>query len=174
MHASALSANEPLRHAVAAAAARGIPVAAECAGLLYLARTLDGAPMCAVLPIDATMTARLTLAYREPVAATDSILAQAGDVVRAHEFHRTETDPAAGAKPAWLLASATPQVSATPQAPATPQTSAASPAPPGRQEGHVTRNVHASYLHVHWAGYPQCAARFATACHAAASQGAPV
>jgi cobyrinic acid a,c-diamide synthase len=150
MHASALSANEPLRHAVAAAAARGIPVAAECAGLLYLARTLDGAPMCAVLPIDATMTARLTLAYREPVAATDSILARAGDVVRAHEFHRTETDPAAGAKPAWRLTS------------------------PGRQEGHVTRNVHASYLHVHWAGYPQCAARFAAACHAAANQGAPV
>jgi cobyrinic acid a,c-diamide synthase len=164
MHASALSANEPLRHAVAAAAARGIPVAAECAGLLYLARTLDGAPMCAVLPIDATMTPRLTLGYREATAATDSVLAAAGEVVRAHEFHRTETDPESGPAPAWLV----------PSAPATPKTSVAPSAPPARQEGHVIRNVHASYLHVHWAGYPQVAARFAAACRAAASQQAPL
>jgi cobyrinic acid a,c-diamide synthase len=150
MHASALSANAPLRRAVADAAARGIPVAAECAGLLYLARTLDGAPMCAVLPADAAMTPALTLGYREATAATDSVLTAAGDTVRAHEFHRTATDPASGPAPAWLLNS------------------------PARQEGHVTRNVHASYLHVHWAGYPQCAARFAAACHAAATQGAPV
>ncbi len=66
MHASALSANQPLRQAVAAAAARGVPIAAECAGLLYLARTLDGTPMCDVLPIEAAMTPRLTLGYREP------------------------------------------------------------------------------------------------------------
>jgi cobyrinic acid a,c-diamide synthase len=146
MHASGLSANEPLRHAVAAAAARGVPIAAECAGLLYLARTLDGAPMCGVLPIDATMTSALTLGYREPIAATDSILAAAGDVVRAHEFHRTESQPPSGPAPAWLLPSA-------------------------RQEGHVTRNVHASYLHVHWAGYPAIAARFAAACRAAVPVG---
>ena len=114
--------------------------------------------MCAVLPIDATMTAHLTLAYREATAATDSVLAAAGEVVRAHEFHRTETDPESGPNPAWLLASADP---------------ATSGAPPARQEGHVTRNVHASYLHVHWAGYPRCAHRFAAACHAAANQGAP-
>jgi cobyrinic acid a,c-diamide synthase len=146
MHASGLSANEPLRHAVAAAAARGVPVAAECAGLLYLARTLDGAPMCGVLPIDAAMTPRLTLGYREPTAATDSVLTTAGDVVRAHEFHRTETDPPAGATPAWTLDQ-------------------------NRHEGHVTSNVHASYLHVHWAGYPSIAARFAAACHAAVPVG---
>ena len=146
MHASGLSANAPLRHAVAAAAAHGIPIAAECAGLLYLARTLDGTPMCGVLPIDATMTAALTLGYREPTAAAGSILTAAGDVVRAHEFHRTETQPPSGPAPAWLL-------------------------PPGRQEGHVTANVHASYLHVHWAGYPAIAARFAAACRAAVPVG---
>jgi cobyrinic acid a,c-diamide synthase len=147
MHASGLSANEPLRHAVAAAAARGIPVAAECAGLLYLARTLDGVPMCGVLPVEASMTPRLTLGYREPTAATGSILATAGTAVRAHEFHRTTTDPGSGPTPAWLLS-------------------------PGRQEGYVTPNVHASYLHVHWAGYPSIATRFAAVCRAAAAQGA--
>ena len=157
MHASGLSANQPLRQAVAAAAARGVPIAAECAGLLYLARTLDGAPMCGVLPIEATMTPRLTLGYREPVAATDSILAKAGTAVRAHEFHRTTTDPEAAPTPAWLL-------------PPAPVPVPVPVAPPDRQEGHVTKNVHASYLHVHWAGYPAIAARFADACRAASQK----
>jgi cobyrinic acid a,c-diamide synthase len=161
MHASGLSANAPLRHAVAAAAARGVPIAAECAGLLYLARTLDGTPMCGVLPIDATMTPALTLGYREPAAVTDSILTAAGDVVRAHEFHRTETDPPSGTPPAWLLPPAT-NISAAPKT---------APVPTARQEGHVTANVHASYLHVHWAGYPAIAARFAAACRAAVPVG---
>jgi cobyrinic acid a,c-diamide synthase len=180
MHASALSANQPLRQAVAAAAARGVPIAAECAGLLYLARTLDGAPMCGVLPIEATMTPRLTLGYREPVAATGSILAPAGTTVRAHEFHRTTTDPESAPAPAWLLPSpATPLNSPATAAPPAAKNSiarpaaknpAAPPAPPARREGHVTGNVHASYLHVHWAGYPAMAARFAAACRAAADQ----
>src|SRR6201996_2560621 len=172
MHASALSANQPLRQAVAAAAAGGVPVAAECAGLLYLARTLAGAPMCDVLPIEATMTPRLTLGYREPVAATDSILAREGMVVRAHEFHRTTTDPESAPSPAWLLANPlpppdSPPSRSSPSSPGSPPSPGPSPsrsppvtaAPPARLEGHVTGNVHASYLHIHWAGYPALAAR---------------
>ena len=144
MHAADLSANEPLRQEVAAAAARAVPVAAECAGLLYLARSLDGQPMCGVLPIEAAMTGRLTLGYRQARAEGDSVLAAAGDVVRAHEFHRTAASPDHGDPAAWQV-------------------------PPGdRREGHVTGTVHASYLHAHWAGYPQAAARFAAATRAAA------
>jgi len=45
MHAAGLSANGRLRDRVAALAARGAPVAAECAGLLYLARSLDDRPI---------------------------------------------------------------------------------------------------------------------------------
>ncbi len=144
MHAADLSANEPLRQEVAAAAARAVPVAAECAGLLYLARSLDGQPMCGVLPIEAAMTGRLTLGYRQARAEGDSVLAAAGDVVRAHEFHRTAASPDHGDPAAWQVP------------------------PSDRREGHVTGTVHASYLHAHWAGYPQAAARFATATRAAA------
>src|SRR5581483_4816689 len=89
VHAAELSANERLRARVAALAASGAPVAAECAGLLYLARSLDRRPMCGVLDVDATMTPSLTLGYRRARALTDSPVAQAGDVVRGHEFHRT-------------------------------------------------------------------------------------
>jgi len=145
MHAAALSANERLRGRVAALARRGAPVAAECAGLLYLARTLDERPMCGVLDVRATMTPKLTLGYRHAVAVTDSVLARAGDVVRGHEFHRTVTVPARGDRPAWRFGS-------------------------GELEGHVTGTGSgvASYLHTHWAGYPAAAARFTAACGIAA------
>jgi len=139
MHASGLSANGRLRDRVAALAARGAPVAAECAGLLYLARTLDDRPMCGVLDVRATMTPKLTLGYRQAVAVTDSVLARAGDVVRGHEFHRTSAVPAAGDQPAWQFG-------------------------PGAVEGHVAGSVVASYLHTHWAGHPAAAARFTAAC----------
>ena len=139
LHASGLSANGRLRDRVAALAARGAPVAAECAGLLYLARTLDDRPMCGVLGVRATMTPKLTLGYRQAVAVTDSVLARAGDVVRGHEFHRTAVVPAAGDQPAWQFG-------------------------PGTVEGHVAGSVVASYLHTHWAGHPAAAARFTAAC----------
>ena len=143
MHAAGLSANGRLREQVAALAGRGAPVAAECAGLLYLARTLDERPMCGVLGIHAAMTPKLTLGYRRAVAVTDSVLARAGDVVHGHEFHRTAADPAAdpatGDQPAWRFGS-------------------------GELEGHVAGSVIASYLHTHWAGYPAAAARFTAAC----------
>jgi len=145
VHAAALSANERLRARVTALARRGAPVAAECAGLLYLARTLDERPMCGVLDVRATMTPKLTLGYRQAVAATDSVLARAGDVLRGHEFHRTVTVPARGDRPAWRFGS-------------------------GELEGHVTGTGSgvASYLHTHWAGHPAVAARFTAACGIAA------
>ncbi|MBT2384680.1 cobyrinate a,c-diamide synthase [Streptomyces sp. ISL-11] len=137
MYAPELSANEPLRKAVAALAESGAPLAAECAGLLYLSDSLDGRPMCGVLPGEARMSGRLTLGYREAVAIADNVLAPAGTRVRGHEFHRTVIDPGAGATPAWGFTH-----------------------PERRVEGFVKGGVHASYLHVHWAGAPGTAERF--------------
>lgn len=140
VYAPELSANEPLRAAVAAFAAAGGPVAAECAGLLYLGRSLDGKPMCGVLDADARMSERLTLGYREAVAVSDSALAPAGTRLRGHEFHRTVIEPGAGAAPAWGFTH-----------------------PERRVEGFVQQGVHASYLHTHWAAAPSVAGRFARA-----------
>src|SRR5207249_828100 len=137
LHAADLAANEPLRTSIADLAATGAPVAAECAGLLYLARSLDGRPMCGVLDSEARMTERLTLGYREAVAVSDSVLAQAGTRLRGHEFHRTAIEPGAGPAPAWGLRQ-----------------------PWARVEGFVTEGVHASYVHVHWAAAPGIARRF--------------
>lgn len=137
VHASDLSANERLRAQVARLARSGAPVVAECAGVLYLARELDGRPMCGVLDAAGTMTPRLTLGYRDATAVADSVLAPAGTPVRAHEFHRTTVVPAHSAQPAWLV--------------------------DGEPTGFVQRAVHASYLHLHWAGYPRFAQRLVEA-----------
>ncbi|MET7975179.1 cobyrinate a,c-diamide synthase [Streptomyces mirabilis] len=141
VYAPELSANEPLRKAVAELAFAGAPVAAECAGLLYLSRELDGQPMCGVLDVSARMSERLTLGYRDAVAVSDSALAVAGTRMRGHEFHRTVVEPGAGAAPAWGVR-----------------------APERRVEGFVQQGVHASYLHTHWASQPGVARRFVERC----------
>ena len=129
-YADALSANEPMKESVARFAGEGRPVVAECGGLLYLARELDGKPMCGVLDVAARMTDRLTLGYREARATHDSPLAEENASVRGHEFHYSAVEPGAGQSPAWDLA--------------------------GRGvEGFVAGGVHASYLHTHWAAVPE-------------------
>jgi len=140
-HAAALSGNAALRGAVARLAATGAPVHAECGGLLYLARELDGHPMCGVLDAAAVMTEALTVGYRDAVAVADSPLHRAGERVTGHEFHRTRTTPRSGAQAAWLWGSAPP-------------------------EGFIRAGVHASYLHTHPAGCPRAVARFVSRCAA--------
>jgi cobyrinic acid a,c-diamide synthase len=135
-----LSANGVLRREVARF---GGPLAAECAGLLYLVRELDDSPMCGVLDAKAAMSERLTLGYREAVALGDSVLAGAGTRVRGHEFHRTRVEPLSGPDPAWGFVR-----------------------PERRTEGFTQGNVHASYLHVHWAAEPSIARRFVERCAA--------
>ena len=117
----------------------GAPIAAECAGLLWLCRSLDGAPMCGVVPADATMTPRLTLGYRDAVALSASWLGPAGTRVTGHEFHRTAVSPGSADAPAWRWAD-------------------------GGPEGFVHGGVHASYLHLHWAGRPAIARNLVAAC----------
>jgi len=147
VHAKDLAANTAMRRSVAAFSAQGGVIAAECAGLLYLGQELDGLTMCGVLPGSAAMSSRLTLGYRTAVALGDSILCRAGQRVTGHEFHRTIVATSTVA-PAWGW-----------------RDNAGQPA----AEGHAGRRVHASYLHVHWAGHPQLAVRFVASAAAAGS-----
>ncbi len=137
VHATDLAANTPLVGAVRDHAAAARPVVAECGGLLYLCRRLEDTDGAGVVDAEARMAERLALGYRRATAAADSVLWRAGEVVGAHEFHRTTTTPAAGANPAWRI--------------------------DDRTEGFVTDHVHASYLHTHWAASPQAAVRLVAA-----------
>jgi cobyrinic acid a,c-diamide synthase len=135
-----LADNAPLRAEVAAFAGAGRPVLAECGGLLYLSRELDGHEMCGVLPARGRMVGRLTLGYREAVAASPTGWLEPGERVRGHEFHYSAVEPENGARvdPAWRL----------------------SARGSTRAEGFVAGSVQASYLHVHWAAHPRLASRF--------------
>jgi cobyrinic acid a,c-diamide synthase len=140
LHTEALTANGELRERIAEFARAGGPVHAECAGLLYLARTLEHADMCGVLDASATFGSRLVLGYREAVALADSVLFGEGERVVGHEFHRTVTTPPHGHTPAWAFTDS------------------------GTREGFVDGRVHASYLHTHPAAVPTAIARFVRHC----------
>ncbi len=134
VHAEALAANTSLLDDVRARAAAGMPVVAECAGLLWLGQSLDGRKQCGVLPARARMTPKLTLGYREATALADTPLLAAGTRIRAHEFHRTVSEPVHGEHPAWRLAD-------------------------GTETGWAAPGMLASYLHLHWAALPGAVAR---------------
>ena len=124
------------------------PILAECGGLLYLCRDLDGHEMCGVIRARASMSGRLTLGYREAVAATATPWIDAGERVRGHEFHYSRIEPfGAAGHAAWEL----------------------SARGTTRSEGFVAGGVQASWLHVHWAANPQLAHRFARTAQFAAA-----
>ncbi|WP_433490530.1 cobyrinate a,c-diamide synthase [Nocardia grenadensis] len=143
-HAGTLAANTGLRAAVAERARAGLPIHAECAGLLYLTRSLDGHSMAGLIDAVAEFGPRLTLGYREAVALADSVLWRTGERVHGHEFHRTRLVASGDAPPAWGWRTAGKQV----------------------REGALVDRVHASYLHTHPAGNPGAVRRFVAAARA--------
>jgi len=141
MYAETLAKNVKLRDHIAAFNA---PIVAECAGLLYLARSLDGHQMCGVVNAQATMTDRLTLGYRAASVTADSLLVRSGEKYFGHEFHRTQCvlDADDRERSVWSWENNSISFS----------------------DGYADAQIHASYLHLHWAGSPQLAQRFVSAC----------
>ncbi len=136
LFAEKLSANTVLRTQLRALVDAGGVVHAECAGLLYLAESLDGVPMCGLVPGAASFTPRLTLGYRDAVALESNALFRAGERVTGHEFHRTALTPTGAPAWGWRDVDGTPAT-----------------------DGYAGRGVHASYLHTHPAGHPEAVQR---------------
>ena len=136
--AAGLSANRPLLDDVRRRVEAGLVTWAECGGLLWLARSLDGRPMAGAVAAEARMTPRLTLGYRRARAEVDTPLAPAGTTLRGHEFHYSTVEPA-GSALRWE----------------------------GREGegtgGFASPTLLASYLHVHLASDPGLAERFVAA-----------
>lgn len=89
-----LAANTQMKAAIKQASDDGMPIYAECGGLMYLAKQLvDGShsyPMVGVLNGTSKMTSRLRrfgYCFAEPVR--DTVLAKRGAQVRGHEFHHS-------------------------------------------------------------------------------------
>jgi cobyrinic acid a,c-diamide synthase len=154
LYAADLAANAAMRTGIRAAVGAGLPVYAECGGLMYLTEAIRDAegrsfPMVGVLPGASHMTGRLTLGYRTVRALHDTWLWRAGETVRGHEFHYSICpDLPAGLPPVYEL---------LPDAMRTET----------RSEGAQVNNVIASYVHLHFLAYPDLAQRFVQAAHAA-------
>ena len=151
VHAAALAANLTMAAEVKRAVEDGMAVYAECGGLIYLSDALvdfDGNRyrMSGALPISCKMKNRATLGYRVAVVAADSIIAEEGSLLRGHEFHYSEiTESAKDLEPAY-------EIGVT------------------EREGFVYNNTLASYIHLHFAGYPRVVERFLASCRATSSR----
>lgn len=135
-----LAANRSLRLDIRAAVDGGLPVYAECGGLMYLARRIvwgkSSAEMVGALPVDIEMTGRPQgHGYVLAETVADNPFLEVGAILRGHEFHHSrlvglEGDPAT----AYRLSRGQ-----------------------GIGQGHdglLWKNILAGYMHLHAAGSP--------------------
>jgi cobyrinic acid a,c-diamide synthase len=92
INAAALEENNSMRHQVRKAFEDGMPIYAECGGLMYLGRettSLDGKKhkMVGAFDLDTEFTRRLTLGYTELESVADNPISIRGDRLYGHEFH---------------------------------------------------------------------------------------
>lgn len=148
VYAAELAANRAMQRAIRRAARRGIPLYAECGGLMYLGQSITDFqghtyPMVGLIPLASSMQQRRpTLGYRTVRARWPTPVLAAGQSVRGHEFHWSTLDrePPAKTAPYDVLDQ------------------------PGRVEGYARGSLLASYIHLHFGADPTLAPSFVQSC----------
>ena len=93
MHLKALSGNARMRDAIRNAASSGMPIYAECGGLMYLGKAIKDLsgkafPMAGVFPWTSAMSAKdKVLGYRDVLAGRGCPFLGKGGRIRGHEYH---------------------------------------------------------------------------------------
>ncbi len=94
LFAKELTRNRSIRAAIAARAAEGMPVFAECGGLMYLTESLTykgkRSRMVGVIPASAKMVDKRVIGYVVGQTIRDTILGPHGTHFRGHEFHYSD------------------------------------------------------------------------------------
>ncbi len=143
LHAEALSANEPMRTAIARFAGNDSPVYAECGGFMYLMQAIvdiesHSWPMAGIFPTVARMQKRLAkLGYIEVEGSAAEPRLAPGQRARGHEFRYSTMDPM-------------------------PDTIGRAYSEPA--EGYRVNAVLGSYIHLHFLSYPGFAEAFVHEC----------
>jgi cobyrinic acid a,c-diamide synthase len=151
LYAGRLAENFGLKQALKACAAEGMPIYAECGGLMYLCREIgdlegQGHPMAGVFPFTVRMLPRLkALGYREVTLTSAGLLGPAGTRARGHEFHYSEIVGEPNGVP--RLYRLTPRKGGE-----------------GVAEGYCEHNVLASYVHLHFGSNPEVARNLVASC----------
>ncbi len=155
MFMAELSANEAMRRAVREAATAGLPIYAECGGLMYLSRRIiwgeQSAEMVGVLPCDVEMTGRPQgHGYVEAVVDGDNPFFPVGSALRGHEFHNSRlVHVGEGMRTAYRLTRGNGMGD---------DLEGSKGSRDGGRDGLVLATVLASYTHLHAAGAPGWAA----------------
>ena len=88
LYGEKLSKNASMLESVRTAVQDGLPTIAECGGFMYLTERIADSEMAGVIHTGCTDMKKLVrFGYAEFSAAEDSLLFEAGDCVRGHEFH---------------------------------------------------------------------------------------
>ena len=143
-HAQALAENLSFRQSVKAAAVAGLPIYAECGGLMFLGETIqireEKFPMVGLFPYDFVMGKKPQgHGYTVLEVVQENPFFPIGARLMGHEFHYSQIapDPAADAAMAFRVTRGTGMG--------------------GRREGLVFNNVLATYTHLHAMGSAQWA-----------------
>ncbi len=148
-----LAANISLKASIKNARDAGMPIFAECGGLMYLCRKIfdfeeKEYELVGLVPAVCRMQKKLQrVGYVTAKALRESILAAAGETLRGHEFHFSTMEPDASDFP-WAY-----ELTGSRQKEA-------------HREGYAAGAVLASYLHINFDGSPAAADRFLSACRA--------
>ena len=151
LYAAQLAANASMNQDIAAQAAAGLPVYAECGGLMYLSQEIEDLegnqyPQAGVLPLKVRMLPRLkALGYREITLTSPGLLGPAGTKARGHEFHYSEIAGDSGDLSCIYQITSRQGVDAAP-------------------EGYCLNNVLASYVHLHFGSNPEVARHLVDRC----------
>lgn len=149
--AAQLAANTGMLTALRQQAVRGLPMYAECGGLMYLCEWLidqhgQRYPQVGIIPGGTRMTNRLQqFGYAEATFLQDTLLGPAGTTVRGHRFHYSTYEPGSRSLDCAYRITRTTTGEA-------------------HLEGFSTHNVLATYLHVHLGSQPHLAQYFVDFC----------
>ncbi len=146
-----LANNHAMAESIQRAYRNGIPIYAECGGLMYLGRSLRTGSgrthqMAAVIPVDVEMDGEIhRFGYRQLLTLEESILSPRGQFYRGHEFHWSRiTGHNGDLKPAYQMQNAEGDVIG--------------------YEGFVAPNLLASYVHLHFGQNPLLVDKFVQHC----------
>ena len=153
--------------ALRAAHGRGLPIYAECGGMLLLLHTLHDPdnrpwPMAGILP-GAACRGAFQLGYRRALAWGASPVVHPHEQMVGHEFHHWQVGPAPARTPQ--------DPGVKPAPPLHPLWQLSGWGVPTRREGLAHGRLHASWLHLHWSGCPQVPRRLVAAARRAQEPG---
>jgi cobyrinic acid a,c-diamide synthase len=94
--ANSLGKNQGMKKSVKKIAENGMPIYAECGGLMYLTKSIhDGTrkyPMVGLVDAETTMTKKMTLNYTKGSIDSACVISTGSHHLRGHEFHFSQLD----------------------------------------------------------------------------------